>query len=302
MLSDRPYMRGEYPRERTSALTWLVSAMIAGFVLQLAMGTLVFRNGSRVEDLFGLTTSGLREGAIWTLLTHAFLHSTEFIVHGLFNILALYFLGRELLPMLGTRRFLGVFAVATAVGGLAWSTVHWQSGNEMHIGATAAVNALFVVFACFFPRQRINFLLFFVVPVTLTPKQVALALAGIGLVGLFGFELPGNALPFDVTLASSAHLGGMLTGYLYARFVHEGRWFRSEDGAELELPRWIKPAKRPAQLALPVETKAAAPASREDLRAEVDRILDKINSHGFGALTAEEKRLLDGAKDLLSRR
>jgi hypothetical protein len=37
------------------------------------------------------------------------------------------------------------------------------------------------------------------------------------------------------------------------------------------------------------------------LRAEVDRILDKINSEGFGALTAEEKRLLDEARDLLSR-
>jgi hypothetical protein len=41
---------------------------------------------------------------------------------------------------------------------------------------------------------------------------------------------------------------------------------------------------------------------RADLRAEVDRILDKINSQGFGALTEEEKRRLDEAKDLLSRR
>ena len=29
--------------------------------------------------------------------------------------------------------------------------------------------------------------------------------------------------------------------------------------------------------------------------------LDKINSKGFGALTAEEKHLLDEARDLLSR-
>jgi hypothetical protein len=43
----------------------------------------------------------------------------------------------------------------------------------------------------------------------------------------------------------------------------------------------------------------SAPA---DLRLEVDRILDKINSEGFGALTDDEKRLLDEAKDLLSRR
>jgi len=42
--------------------------------------------------------------------------------------------------------------------------------------------------------------------------------------------------------------------------------------------------------------------SKEYLRAEVDRILDKINSQGFGALTPEEKKRLDEAKDLLSKR
>jgi hypothetical protein len=40
---------------------------------------------------------------------------------------------------------------------------------------------------------------------------------------------------------------------------------------------------------------------RDHLRAEVDRILDKINSKGFGALTSEEKKTLDEARDLLSR-
>jgi hypothetical protein len=34
----------------------------------------------------------------------------------------------------------------------------------------------------------------------------------------------------------------------------------------------------------------------------VDRILDKINSQGFGSLTAEEKQLLAEAKDRMKRR
>ena len=37
----------------------------------------------------------------------------------------------------------------------------------------------------------------------------------------------------------------------------------------------------------------------ENLKAEVDRILDKINSKGFGALSEEEKKTLDKAKDHL---
>jgi membrane associated rhomboid family serine protease len=302
MLSDRPYMRDEYPRERTSALTWLISAIIAGFILQLALGASVFRNGSRIEELFGLSTATLRQGAVWTLFTHAFLHSTGFIIHGLFNVLALYFLGRELMPMLGARRFMGIFSAATVVGGLLWALTHWRFGAEMHLGTTAAVDALFIVFACFFPNQPVSFLLFFVVPVTLTPKQVAFALAGFALVVFFGYELPGNPLPFDATIASSAHLGGMLTGYLYYRLIQEGRWFGSADRAAVDVAQWIKPAKKTAAPAPVAEATVGAPASREDIRAELDRILDKINSHGLASLTVEEKRLLDGAKDLLSRR
>jgi hypothetical protein len=42
------------------------------------------------------------------------------------------------------------------------------------------------------------------------------------------------------------------------------------------------------------------PPSRADLRAEVDRILDKINSEGFASLSADEKRRLDEARALLS--
>lgn len=295
-------MREEYQRERTSALTWLVSALIAGFVLQLVMGSSLFRSGGRFEEFFALTPAGLRNGWGWTLLTHSLLHSTEFIVHAIFNVLALYFLGRELLPMLGSRRFLGLFAAATVVGGLAWSAMHFRDASGSLIGATAAVEALFIVFACFFPRQEINFLLFFVFPVTLKPRHIAFTLVAIALVGFFCYELPGNALPFDVAIASSAHLGGMLTGYFYYRFVHDGRWFTAQDSAEVELPRWLKRAKKPAPAPAKIQPLSAAPpATPEAIRAEVDRILDKINSEGLGALTPAEKRILDNAKALLSR-
>ncbi len=294
-------MRGEYQQERTSALTWLISALVAGFVLQLLMGSSWVRGGSQYDDVLGLSAAGLRNGWGWSLFTHAFLHSTTFIVHGLLNVLALYFLGRELLPMLGTRRFLGLFVAATIVSGAVWSAVHWQEPAEMHIGATAAVEAMFIVFACFFPNQQTSFLLLFF-PVTIKPKQVALALVGASLIGLFCYELPRNTLPFDLTLASSAHLAGMLTGFLYYRFIHDGRWFNPQDRADVELPRWLRRMKHtpPTQELLPPE--APALVTREDMRAEVDRILDKINSSGLAALTPAERRVLDEARSHLSRR
>src|SRR4051812_15939798 len=112
MLSDRPYMRDDYQRERTSLLTWLLSAIAAGFVLQIVLGSPWFGGGQSFNDLFALTIPALHAGRIWTLFTHSFLHSTHFLFHIIGNVLALFFLGRELLPMLGGRRFLGLYAMA----------------------------------------------------------------------------------------------------------------------------------------------------------------------------------------------
>lgn len=306
MLSERPYLRGDYEREKTSALTWLLSALVAGFVIQAVMGADWFGTSNRLEASLGLSVAAVESGRVWVLLSHVFLHNTTFILHGLFNVLALYFLGRELLPMLGTKRFLGLFAAASVVGGLAWTAVHWRfGGGELQIGATAAVYALFTVFACFFPNQQITFLLFFVFPVTLKPKHVAGFLAVFSLAVLGLYELPGTPMPLGMVVASSAHLGGMLAGFLYYRFVHDSPWrLGSPDRPEIELPRWLQRAKKlpAASPATRLPPPPAVPLDRDAMRAEVDRILDKINSDGFGALTAAEKRALDDAKDLLSRR
>ena len=302
MPFDRPYLRGGYQREKTSALTWLLSATIAGFVLQVILGSNWFSGaGDRLENLFALTLPAFQDGWLWTLFTHSFLHSTSFIFHVVVNCLALYFLGRELIPVLGTRRFLGIYAIATIAGGLAWTAAHWRFGAGELIGATAAIDALFIVFACFAPNLPMRFLLFFVFPVTVRPRHIACFLAAVDVFVLLAYELPGVKLPFDAEMASSAHLGGMLTGFLYYRFVHGASWFNREDRAEAGSPRWIGRAKKAADSSLPPEIENPGPNSPQEIRAEVDRILDKINSQGFAALTAEERRILDGAKDLLSR-
>ena len=298
MLSDRPYMRDDYSPQRTSVLAWLICGTIAGFVLQVVVGSPWFGGGVPLERIFGVTISGIRQGHIWVLLTHSFLHSTTNLFHLVGNLLALYFLGRELLPMLGARRFLGIYASALAFGALVWTAVHWRLGGTL-FGATAGIDALLIVFACFYPNQELNFLLFFVLPVTIKPKHLAIGLVAVDLFGMLFYEIPGSALPFDMILANSAHLGGMTVGWLYFRYVHHARWRVGSGRADVELPRWLK---RSTRVATPAPITQVNVGNREDLRAEVDRILDKINSHGFGALTPAEKRVLDEAKDLLSRR
>jgi predicted RNA-binding protein with PUA domain len=65
----------------------------------------------------------------------------------------------------------------------------------------------------------------------------------------------------------------------------------------IELPAWLR-RKKAEKNTVNYKVNVTPPA---DLKTEVDRILDKINSSGFSALTDDEKRVLDEAKDLLSR-
>src|SRR5688572_9528711 len=75
MLSERPYLQGDYQVDKTSVLTWLLSAIIAGFVLQVLLGASWMSGaGDRLENLMGLTLPAYQDGWVWTLLTHSFLH------------------------------------------------------------------------------------------------------------------------------------------------------------------------------------------------------------------------------------
>lgn len=297
MLSDRSYMQRDYPRPTTNAVTWLISAMVAVFVLQFVF-LRWFNLGGNFQNGLALTVEGVKSGKVWSILTYGFLHSTGNLLHIVGNLLGLYFVGRVLEPLLGSRRFLWLFGGAVVTGAAMWLATHWQLGGAYAIGASSGVIGLFVVFSSFYPNQPITFLLFFVVPVTLKPKYVAVALLVVELFGFVFYEVMQAASPFGSGVAFSAHLGGMLAGWIYFRYIHQANWRLAKATGEEELPRWRR--KQPKVIAPPpVQLDVTR---REDVRAEVDRILDKINSDGFGALTTEEKRLLDDARDLLSRR
>ena len=285
-------MQREHPHSGTSVLIWMLCALLAGFVVQNVFGRLLRTDD--FQNLFALSTPGIRSGFVWSLLTYSLLHGS--VLHLLLNGLMLFFLGRELVPLVGERRFVTVTLAAVLAGGVAWLATHFVRGGHVLVGSSAAVSGLFILFACFFPWRQITFLLFFVVPVTIRPIYAAWIFIGIDTLGFLFSELPGGS--FDTGVAHSAHLGGMLTGYLYFRYIHANKgWDRA---ASFELPEWLRRSK-PADAASDTYQVNVSPKTK-DLRAEVDRVLDKINSQGFGALTPEEKRILDEAKDMLSRR
>lgn len=308
-------MRDDYARPTTSVITWVICATVAGFILQHVFAKWSVAGSSAsdgFDHLFALSPDGIRSGFVWTLLTYSLLHSMSSFLHIVLNLLMVFMIGRELLPLLGARRFLLLYGGGVVLGGALWLATNWNRGGDL-IGASAGVYALLMMFAALNPDRPITILLFFIVPVTVKPKWLVMVLGGIAMMGFLFNEIPGNSMMADLEVAHSAHLGGLAAGWLFFRFVHQREWRQPDRAASIELPAWLRRTKRrpvePTAYTVNVSgaksTAAGAatvPASRENLRAEVDRILDKINSQGFGALTASEKRCLDEAKDLLNRR
>jgi membrane associated rhomboid family serine protease len=293
MASDRFYMRNDYERPRTTMLVWIVSAITAAFVLQLVLGSPKLGSAGTVLNEMVLTIPNIQEWQLWTLLTHSLLHDTGSFWHILFTVLGLVFAGRQLEPLIGSRRFLALYVSSIAFSGLCWCAVHWTHGGA-HIGAGAAIFAFLMVLSEI--NAGTEMMLFFF-PVSFRLRHIIWVIIAFEVLALLFYEIPGAAVPLG--LSPSTHLGGLLAGWLFHQFVHaDDRRFR---WPRLSLPSWLRPrSARPAGPAR--RTPAAnAPWRSGNLRADVDRILDKINSHGFGSLSDEEKQILDDAKDLLSK-
>jgi membrane associated rhomboid family serine protease len=299
MFPDRPYLRDDYPRRGRAALTWLLCAIAAGFVMEAVFTRLLPVNQSLFTHVFTLTWSGLREWRLWQLVTYAFVHPVQDALSVLqvgFNLLCLYLIGREIETLLSTKRFLWFYLGATLVGAIAWTGIHYRFDSVLY-GAWPGIAACITLFACLHPRQELS-LLFFFIPLRFLAKHIVWGLLAYDLIGFAFWEALGRKSAIGEN--HSAHLGGMLAGFLYHRFVHLREWRNPDGNTAIELPSWLRKSRKAA--AATGGSFKLNLTTREDLAAEVDRILDKINSEGFGALTPEEKRLLDDARDQLSQR
>ncbi|PIP59882.1 MAG: hypothetical protein COZ46_04005 [Verrucomicrobia bacterium CG_4_10_14_3_um_filter_43_23] len=290
MQNDRPYMRGSGMNIRPgqfSMLTWLIIINIAVFILQ-NLTEVWF--GSRVMSHYGaLSIVNLLHGYVWTLVTYSFLHAS--LLHILFNMLILFFVGRIVQQQFGEKRLLQLYLVSAILGGLFWLAMN-MGRSDLLLGASAAGFGILIYFCLQYPNQQITVLLFFVIPVTIKPKWLAWGLLCLELFSFFFYELPGKTV-----MASSAHLGGMLGGFLIFRLTGSTFAHFKRKGTNPKLKEWIKKSSphKVADVKFKLNVK-----DRDHVRAEVDRILDKINSVGFGALTADEKKTLDDAKEWLN--
>ena len=301
MLYDRPYMRTEPAGRPVPYLYWFLGVLVGGFILQ-KMLAVWFGQGGALLSWVALSVGNLFSLKVWTLGTYALLHEDFWHLFG--NGLGIFLFGRALLPEIGHRQLTKLCVIMIVVGGVCWALVHLAAQGNLLIGASAASLGLLTLFCVLHPNQPITILLFFVFPFTFQPKWLLWIALGINGAGFLLAELP---MAFGVApvlnmggVGWSAHLGGMLVGYLYYRFVLSGfrpAWMPRRR-VKIEPPAWMRKKKAAEETNRPFKLNLS---NRAALRQEVDRILDKITQEGFGSLTDEERAILDQAKDLLSK-
>jgi membrane associated rhomboid family serine protease len=297
MLSDRSYMRETGSSSSFDVVKWLMAIFTALFLLQHVAERWFGFLGH--YNWLGLAAGDVLHGRrLWTLYTYSFLQDTSGADGGIFNLifnlLGLYFFGGSLRETLGARRFAWVYSIFIVAGAAAWLAV-FPLGAAWHlIGPLSALSGIFALYCCYHGDEQITILAFLVVPVTAKPKYFCWFWVSLDLVCFLFYEIMGR--PSPLWNGSAANLAAMLVAYGYYRMSGRVDLFGGSSGASIELPRWFRRRKKDAAVRYQVNL-----TNRNDLRVEVDRILDKINSEGFGALTQEEKRLLDEARDLLSR-
>lgn len=290
-------VEGEAPFD---PVKWLMIIFTALYLLQLVVERW-FEQDAHYGWLRLSAGAVLHGQKLWTLLSYNFLQNTAGYTGGvfvlIFNLLGLYFFGGAVRDLVGPKRFVWLYAGFTVVGALAWCAAYALRVDWALLGPLATLSGIFALYGCYHANEQMTFLAFFIIPVTMKPKFFCWFWVALNLVGFLFYEMMGHRAPFwDGHIAN---LAAMLTAYGYFRVAGRVDPFGEFAASGLALPRWLRRRKKPAATASRFQVNIS---SRDDLRAEVDRILDKINSEGFGALTDEEKRVLAEARDLLSRR
>ena len=279
---------------------WLMITFTGLYLLQLVVERW-FEQGAHY-GWFRLSAAAVLHGQkLWTLLSYNFLQDTAGYKAGvfvlIFNLLGLYFFGGAVRELIGARRFLWLYGGFVVVGALAWCAAYALRVDWALLGPVASLSGLFALYCCYHADEQMTFLAFFVIPVSMKPKFFGWLWVALNLIGFLFYEMMGHLSP--LWNGHAANLATMAAAYGYFRVAGRVDPFGESLIPGFALPRWLRRRKKPAATAAHFKVNVS---SRDDLRAEVDRILDKINSEGFGALTEEEKRILDEARELLSRR
>ena len=302
-IHDRDYYRetsGGFSLGKWTATNWIVLITCIVFVGQIL--TQDVAGGRRLGDSpiveFGVyDTAKIYQGEAWRLLTSIFLHAD--LLHLAFNMLVLWWAGTRIEELYGRSEFVciyllgGVFAnvvcLALQAAGILIPSVA--------LGASGAVMAVFVLYACHDPYHKVS--LFFVVTV---PLWLCVVLyVAMDLFGSLGFGQRG--------IGYVAHLGGAFFGFAYwrtgFRFHRVVPSLPNRERRRVPALRVVHPDDDLGEDPLDspgYETPPPENPNEEPFEVKVDRVLAKVSKHGQESLTPEEREILFRASEVYKKR
>ncbi len=195
--------------QRIPLVLGLVVLIITIYILQLASSAIFHQisESSVFWELAFAPSHLVTPSYFYTIFTSMFLHAN--LVHLLFNLFALYFIGSMLETRIGGTKFFIIYVIAGLIGGLTWAAIHWGQ-VIVAVGASGAIMGILGAFARLYGRERIRMLLLFF-PLPPMPAYVifVLLLAIDLFIAMTGFGY----------IAAEAHLGGAIAGFVVAPFV-----------------------------------------------------------------------------------
>ena len=214
----------------------------------------------------------------WGAVTYMFLHGD--LLHLLMNMLVLFFFGPPLESRWGSREFFKFYFIC-GLGGVALSFVF--ASSAWIVGASAAIYGLMLAFAMNWPDAPIY--IWGIFPVK--AKWLVGFFFVMSLMSAFGGG--------DGNVAHFAHLGGIITGFLYLRSSWRPGEVKNVKRSGIRVRHMaIVPREDLPKRSAPEETaRENWTPGDEAILDEVDRILDKISAEGMTSLTSKERETLD---------
>jgi len=214
----------------------------------------------------------------WTPVSYMFMHAG--ILHILFNMLWLYWMGQIFEEYLGNKRTIGLYLMGGLAGALfyilafnllpGFTSINAAQDSTI-VGASASVMAIVVATATLLPDYTISLILFG--PVKL--KWLVFVILVIDFLGIAGGNAGGEI----------AHLGGALMGFVYIKQLQKGHdWVGG-------IAKLFKPKPKLKVVSNNMGKNAPDYPRQED----IDRILDKISQSGYNSLSKQEREILSRA-------
>ncbi len=217
---DSYRIRGFVSRGQTISFS---SPPFAGWVKRIILactGIYLFQAVMRVfaPDLvrlmgawLALIPTSVMRGEVWQLVTYSFLHAS--FSHVFFNMLTLWFIGAYLESDWGPRRFIECYTfcvVGAALVTIAIAYTHFLGASPAiaTVGASGGIFGLLMAFGILYADQE---MFLFPLPFRIKAKYLVGIWVVVAIIAVFE--------PSQGGVAVFAHLGGLLFGFLFVKFL-----------------------------------------------------------------------------------